>query len=370
VKFSRSLFVVSIITMSIACVFVIPATVSASSPKWVSIPTLAGPIEQAGAATAPCAGATASGSCIYVVGGITSPSSSQPVATTAMYDPATRVWTQIPDLPQPVSNEGVAAAPCEADTGDTCVYAIAGNGSTDGAVEMFSPKSNGWSTVAGLPPYSTLVPDYVTSGIEATAGPCLKGQGVIGTCLYGVGGYMVDDAGQFVYMYAPKSNKWSAPSALTNSSENFGLARGPCKAALSKKCLYAIGGDSGPGGITMNIVQMLHTQSGVGNWAYASPLRIPVTDLAAAGGPCLGAKAQSCIYELGGTTGTRVLNSVRMYNPKSNSWRVVPAMMSSRSYLAAAVGPCTGKEVCLYAIGGQNGSNATLNSVEALKLTP
>jgi hypothetical protein len=97
-------------------------------------------------------------------------------------------------------------------------------------------------------------------------------------------------------------------------------------------------------------------------------------DLAATTGPCPGTSglttAKQCLYAIGGWT---IMSDVEYEDPSTAtpSWTTMTNNLNTaREYLGTTTAPCPGSsglatgQLCLYALGGDDGSNHTLASVE------
>jgi hypothetical protein len=216
-------------------------TVQAYSPAtntWATLPSLPTATDDLAAATAPCPRHVSGlkGTCVYAIGGSTTVTY---VATVDAYSPATNTWAAVASLPAPDTSMGGATAPCPKGVSGlvgTCVYAIGGiaGASPENTVEGYSPATNTWAALPSLPTASY--------GLAATTAPCLRGvSGLQGTCVYSIGG--VNNAGVIATVegYSPATNSWAALPSLPTAEYGLAAAGAPCPRALSWACVYAIG---------------------------------------------------------------------------------------------------------------------------------
>jgi hypothetical protein len=89
-------------------------------------------------------------------------------------------------------------------------------------------------------------------------------------------------------------------------------------------------------------------------------------DLGAAAAPCPAGTSGTCVYAVGGDTGQGgLLNSVEVYNPASNTWITAFPMPTSRDELALTAAPCLSSSgTCVYAVGGETAAGVSLNTFE------
>jgi hypothetical protein len=172
-------------------------------------------------------------------------------------------------------------------------------------------------------------------------------------------------------MYNPATNAWSSAGALNTARTAFGTTLGPCVGTLKQNCIYAIGG-ADIGAVYLATVEMYNAKTN--KWSLepnvptpgAPPTFLGRAQLAATRGPCFNQLSQTCVYAIGGyNPALYQLSSVEMFNPATTTWTAATSLVTSRSRLSAASGPCQGTltATCLYAIGG-TGNSGFLSSVE------
>jgi hypothetical protein len=167
------------------------------------------------AAAGGSAGAVLNGD-LYVVGGCEGGQCNNPVATVAIYDPATNNWSVAAPYPH-----GVTFASCGAINGK--LYCAGGNGYSDGYV--YDPSTDKWSAIADMPE------SLWGAGYIASQGKLLLSGGVNGSQLTNAG-----------FAYDPSSDSWSS---LPNANES--LYRGGSSCGF-----YRIGGSNGSAAVSAN----------------------------------------------------------------------------------------------------------------------
>jgi hypothetical protein len=261
------------------------------------------------------------------------------VALAASPIPATRnaspAWTADTSLSTGIGSLGAVAAPCHGKPSAQCVYAVGGRTVTANGlatVTMLDPATDVWSGVASMKT------GRADAGV--TSGPCEAAP--TRTCLYAIGG---SDAGNVfvasVESFDPTTGKWSAVASLPTPGAppsflgraQFAAASGPCFTNTTQICVYAVGGYN-PALYNLNSVQELNPRTK--KWTAAAPLRTPRSRLAVATAPCVHDAAHKCLYAIGGTGTSGFLSSVEMYSPRTNTWTAVTGLHARSS--SAALG--------------------------------
>lgn len=247
---------------------------------------------------------------IYYIGGDPSDCIIAPSAISRKYNPATDSWSDLPDLPSPRVDIGVAAA-------NGKIYAIGGNdgiNSTDTTYE-FDPLTNSWTTKAPLP-----IP------MEAF------GTAVVDDLVYVIGGFstLLDCYPcASVYEYDPVADSWSVKPDIPTG-------RAHLAATVLDDEIYAIGGDARG---SIGAVEVYNPFSET--WSVRTNMTTSRSGLSAE-------VLDGNIYAFGGTeTWGLPINITEMYNPSDDSWTSAPSMLKERVHSGSgAVGNC------IYAIGG------------------
>jgi hypothetical protein len=146
---------------------------------------------------------------------------------------------------------------------------------------------------------------------------------------------------------------WQTLPSTPTAQRSLAGATAPCPRALHRTCVYAIGGDNIAG--DLNTVQAYSPATNI--WATLPSMPTARTVLAGTTAPCPHAGHSVCVYAIGGYNGTGYLNTVEAYSPATNTWATLPSLPTASSDLAAATAPCprgnaTLKGTCVYAIGG------------------
>ncbi|MEU9146531.1 kelch repeat-containing protein [Streptomyces sp. NPDC048349] len=298
---------------------------------------------------------------MYAIGGH---NGSPTLDTVEAYSPATNTWRTLPGLPTARYALRATTAPCPKDLEGlrgTCVYAIGGFTGAEwpdpafdvGTVEAYSPATNTWRTLPSLP--------TPRSFPAATTAPCPRGvDGLKGsTCVYAIGGAFSDT----VEAYSPATNTWRTLPSLGTPRDAPAAATAPCPEGVDglkgSSCVYAIGGASAIG----SILDTVEAYSPATNtWHTAAPLGSPRVALGATAGPCpkgdRGPK-QSCVYAIAGFTDFTDIatGSAEVLNPAVNTWSALPALATPRFELGTATAPCPKDSrgltrTCVYAFGG------------------
>jgi hypothetical protein len=162
---------------------------------------------------------------------------------------------------------------------------------------------------------------------------------------------------------APHPHTWSSATSMTTRRGGLAAASTNCSLPppVFRSCVYAIGGQDGSGQVLASMEAYDPLQK---TWTQMPPMPTARSFLAAATGRCPTGLPQpfQCIFAFGGFDGTRVLSTVEVYNPGTNSWTEAPPMPTARASLAAVDGP----DGQIYVIGGGTGAGASAaGTVEA-----
>ena len=177
--------------------------------------------------------------------------------------------------------------------------------------------------------------------------------------IYAIGGLYIDPVRNLgtvlgtVEVYDPVANTWTTAASMP--TPRYGLT-----AVAFNGLIYAIGGNSSPGGTTVLDTLEIYNPT-TNTWSSAERMPTPRAYLA-------GAVDSGLIYAIGGlgSGGTGALNTVEVYDPSRGFWIPDPPNMpTARLGLAATV--ANGN---IYAIGGVSAAGTTLNTVEVLAVTP
>jgi hypothetical protein len=331
--------------------------VLAASPAWSSIAQLPEAIGNASAVTAPCEGNT-SVQCLYSIGGVTE--STNGLTTVDMFNASSNTWTAVAPLTTGRSQLGAASGPCTTNLSQTCIYAFGGADSTAtylNSVEVYSPYTNKWSAGPVLPTPGAPSNYLGRAQLAGASAPCFTNTSE--TCVYAVGGYnpALYTLGS-VEMFNPATMTWSAAASLNVARSRPTAASAPCEGNITATCLYAVGG-TGTSGF-LGSVEMYNPSSNswtqvAGLEAQGSTSSVQIAGLAATGAPCLNQASRSCLYAFGGQDENfNILKNAMMYDPNSNAWTYIPAMITARDNFGGSTAPCPQQPQasCLFALGG------------------
>ncbi|WP_330481444.1 Kelch repeat-containing protein [Streptomyces sp. NBC_00724] len=160
---------------------------------------------------------------------------------------------------------------------------------------------------------------------------------------------------------ATNGTVWTTLPPTPTARWGLAAATSPCPAGQTGTCVYAVGGDSGTSTGTVESYNRLTNA-----WSTLRSLTTPRRALAAAKAHCPAGQKGTCVYAVGGfDAGDNVVGTVESYNPATNAWSTVAPLTTPRAQLAAAAAPCplAQKGTCIYAVGGNTG--ATVGTVES-----
>jgi hypothetical protein len=291
---------------------------------WTAEPSL--PTPSLGLAVAVCgAPPGGSGQWIYAIGG----TNNNVLGTISGYDTVHKHWSAQPSMP---TARGALAAATTAGR----IHVVGGFAVSEPLTthEVYEPANQTWSTAAPLP--------SVRATHAAVTGP----DGLI----YAIGGFDGNNFLATVDAYDPVADKWTSKAPLH-------AARSWHKAVVGQNGLiYAIGGGT-PGALLSSVETFNVTTN---TWT-TSPFPLPTATCGL--GAAVDPNGLICVAggnTLSGNTSV-VTNSVYLFNPASPGWITQPALSSARYGLAAG----TGQDGLVYAIGGTDGSNNAVATVEA-----
>jgi hypothetical protein len=236
------------------------------------------------------------------------------------YDPLTNSWTTKTPMPTPRTTFGIAVV-------ENKIYVIGGSTGdytyTD-LNEVYDPSTDTWETRPSMPTKRLGLSASVVDGkIYLIAGR-------IGEPTYaGVSATEV---------YDPSTDTWTTvDSILTPVSYQ-------ASAVVGNK-IYIMGGSTrNTGGVNLNQIYDTETDT----WSSGAPLPTGVDGAAA--GVTAGTTSTQRIFVIGGKRGIDAVNLNQVYDPKTDTWVVGPAMPTARYGLGVAV-----IDDNLYAMGGREG---------------
>ncbi len=289
---------------------------------------------------------------IYAIGGRDDASQ---LTTAEAYDSATDSWTAVAPLGTTRADLAAVALP------DGRIFALGGNGSVNKTAEVYDPTADTWTPIASLPPPN---PERFTAdeGTGGAVGP--DGRIYAIDCLmetFPPPAHPTSDC--FAVAYDPSTDTWTdgAPLHWPGTFDSFAVAAG------GDGRIYVVGGAFNgcfPPTCSPSIPQpsnRVFAYDTVSNtWSEVAFMPTPRWGLAATTGP------DGKIYAVGGTTRdaphlpTRVVDTVEVYDPTTDTWARVGCLPTLRTDLAAATGP----DGRIYVIGGA-ATAGPLNTVEA-----
>lgn len=204
----------------------------------------------------------------------------------------------------------------------TNIYVIGGYYVNDitGVNEIYNTKTNKWTTGA---------PDPATRAFVAYA--------VVNKILYVFGGSNGSELLNVTESYDPATDTWTTLAPVPYVAET-------AAAVADKDVIYVIGGQDSSGYVT-NVASYNTTTN---TWTEETPLMVPT------GWEAVGLLGATVVAADGGNSSSYV--GSEGYNVKKNTWVDLPADPTPR--LVGCYAVIKGK---LYLAGGNNGSNLTLN---------
>lgn len=128
------------------------------------------------------------------------------------------------------------------------------------------------------------------------------------------------------------------------------LYSAPRKSFRQSMFLYIVGGETGPGRVTVNTLERYNPSKNT--WRTCAAMATKRRGIGVG-------LVQGQLYAAGGSDGVNALQTVECYSPAADAWHRVADMTEPRSSMGAGV--LNGH---LYAVGGYDGSTTCLSSVE------
>jgi N-acetylneuraminic acid mutarotase len=269
---------------------------------------------------------------IYVISGSTG-ESGQLTSRNSAFDPRKNSWTQLAPIPTPRSEPGAALGP------DGKIYIVGGNptrnrkqSSKMNVVEVYNPKTDRWATAKPLPTPRTALCAVAARNASRHV------------LIYAMGGRNFDMPGNglsTVEAYDPLTDTWTAMSSMPINLHAMTATAGP------DGRIYVLGGTNSKIG-DINTMQVYE----------------PATDRWARGTPALYGQECACstftsgqngeILVLGGWGDPRKipLASVAAYNPRTDTWRSLPRLITATAAAGAATIESPNGDTHICVIGG------------------
>lgn len=256
------------------------------------------------------------------------------------YDPATNLWTLVTSpTTTPAARSGHAVAVVNGK-----LYVIGGQVLTTpsgtaittlGSVEEFDPASNVWAVKTPMP--------TPRSGLDA---------GVVNGKIYAIGGHIIS-GGTVTYYdvveeYDPLLDAWTPRASMPT-------ARSGLSVNVVNDIIYAVGGRLSSNGYVSTLEAY---DPATDAWESRASMYTPRSALSTA-------VVGTVLYAVGGfqlkDSVLTYLNTAEAYNPATDQWTTISAMLTPRSGFGMGVIDNT-----IYAVGGYNSTTGDLATVEAL----
>jgi N-acetylneuraminic acid mutarotase len=244
-------------------------------------------------------------------------------------------WTELSPVPHvdflPPGVEGMSVA--QIDGHIFAAFGLERNNGDTARMRVYDIAGDSWSFAADGP------------------GPSSEGAGIAhGGLFYSVGGRLAA-ARNDIWSYNPDTDTWDA-TLMPMSQGRAGLAL-----AAVGDSIYAIGGRLGTGGPCSGapLASVERYDVATDTWTAVAPLPSARSDLAAA---AVGGK----VYVFGGCNASGFLDTVNVYDPRTDTWsEPLAAMPTARAGLYSVAT----KGNTVYVIGGWNGVGPGLTTNEA-----
>ncbi|XP_012938839.1 kelch-like ECH-associated protein 1B [Aplysia californica] len=230
------------------------------------------------------------------------------------YNPVSKEWTRLPDLPRPRCGPGVTSL-------QGLVYVVGGRVMRCGesvdscSLDVYDPGQNMW-----------------INGNPMSVARNRVGVAVLDNMIYAVGGSDCGEQHKSAERYNPESDSWERISPMST-------VRMSCGVAVVNRLLYAVGGYDGRN--RLSSVECFHPEDN--EWRLVEPMN---EARSGAGVVVLG----GCVYAVGGFDGARQLQSVERYDPVKRCWDYVASLQRARSGVGVAV-----VDNKIFALGGFDG---------------
>lgn len=252
---------------------------------------------------------------IYVVGGFYRKVMDS-LKTFECYNPCSKEWTRLTDLPSPRCGLAVTSL-------QGSIYVVGGSVKVRGdnqdlsSVEMYNPEENMWHTKCPMAVARNRV-----------------GVSVLDNMIYAVGGSAGGEQHKSAERYNPKTDRWEPIAHMNEVRMSAGVA-------VVNRLLYAVGGFDGKE--RLRSVECFYPE--LNQWQMVEPMQEPRSGAGVAA-------MDGYIYAVGGFDGQNQLKSVERFDPRKQTWEYVSPMSKARSGVGVAV-----SNNKLFALGGYDGSD-------------
>jgi len=298
--------------------FLLATVVSAQSPGfWEPRTSLATPRQEVGAAVL--------NGMVYCAGGLDKNRAS--LATVERYDPKSKKWSFVANMPTTLHHFGMAAAGGK-------IYVIGGYVSSFSSAtnksSVYDPTNNRWSAIANLPRARGALGAATINGKIYAVGGVVPGSGVVAD----------------LTVYDPKTNKWATLASMPTIREHLAIA------ALGGK-LYVAGGRRGGNFKVLEVYDPTNNK-----WTR-------LKDMPTARGGNGAAALNGKLIVVGGEN-PGIFRQTEEYDPKTNTWRSLELMPTGLHGIYPVV---IGDEI-MVAGGADKAGYAARNLVMSLRVHP
>jgi len=269
---------------------------------------------------------------IYVITGSTG-ESGELTSRNSAYDPERDTWTKLAPIPTPRSEPGAALGP------DGNIYIIGGNptrsrqqSSKMNVVEAYDLKNNQWTRCKPLPTPRTALCAATVSDKSGHA------------FIYAIGGRNFDMPGNglsTLEAYDPTTDSWTTRSAMPINLHAMTATAGP------DGKIYVLGGTNSRTDDT-NLVQVYDPETD--RWAPGIPM--PFGQECACSAFIPGHNGEIVVMGGWGSLEKISLDLVAAYNPRTDTWRRLPKLITATAGAGAATVKSADGALHIYVIGG------------------
>ena len=218
-----------------------------------------------------------------------------------VYDSSKNVWSSAPNMKASRSGSGVAVL-------NNCIYVIGGQNLNSAEVLDLSVPSLNLHPV-NLNEDGSRRPQREWRSISnMSTKRHIVGVGVLGDFIYAVGGYDGKSSLASVEVYAPKEDSWKRVADMRVKRRGLGVG-------VLNGVLYSVGGYNSHGG-TRKDVECYNPDRD--EWTFIREMNFARTNASVV-------TNNGLLYVIGGHNGSSFLQSIEVYDPKTNIWTVLPS---------------------------------------------